>query len=75
MRQKGGAKLGGGRRQAHPEFIAAIRYKNGDKDIFYVRNADDFADARTLLHADLMNVKTVLLALRTTLPEEKVLGS
>ena len=55
--------------QAAPEFIAAVRYKDGRKEIFYVRNADDFADARSLIFADLMQAKTILLALRTASAE------
>lgn len=51
---------------ATPEFIAAVRYKDGRKDLFYVRKADDFADARSLVSADLMHVKTILLAVRAT---------
>lgn len=63
--RKGAAKPVG-----RPQFIAAIRYINGAKDIFYVSNADDLNDARSMVIADQIGAKTILLALRAVAPEK-----
>jgi hypothetical protein len=57
--------------KARPEYIAAIRYKDGSKDLYYVRNANDLEDARDVVMNDQMNVKIILLALRRPKPESK----
>ncbi len=54
-----------------PEYIAAIRYKDGSKDLYYVRNANDLEDARDVVLNDQMNTRIILLALRSTPPETK----
>lgn len=49
---------------ARPEFTAAVRYRNGAREIFRVRNADDINDARTVVLAELDNVESLVIALR-----------
>jgi monomeric isocitrate dehydrogenase len=47
-----------------PEFTAAVRYMDGSRDIFHVRNADNLADARSVVLAELDQVKSLLIAIR-----------
>lgn len=47
-----------------PEYTAAVRFRDGRRDIFRVRNADDMADARALVLAELDDVANLVLALR-----------
>ncbi len=51
-----------GRRPA--EYIAAVRYIDGTRDLVRVRNADDMADARALVMQELDGVRTVVIAAR-----------
>ena len=52
------------RRSPRPEFIAAVRYHDGRSELVRVRNADDIADARSLVLAELMDVSSVVIAPR-----------
>lgn len=47
-----------------PEYTAAVRYLDGRREIFRVRNADGFADARELVLSELDDVRSVVIALR-----------
>lgn len=47
-----------------PEFTAAVRYRNGGRELFRVRNADDLKDARAVVLAELDDVQSVMIALR-----------
>ncbi|HEX6733994.1 MAG TPA: hypothetical protein VF096_04200 [Azonexus sp.] len=47
-----------------PEYTAAVRFRDGRRDIFRVRNADDMADARAMVLAELDDVANLVLALR-----------
>lgn len=47
-----------------PEYTAAVRFRDGSRDIFRVRNADDMADARALVLAELDDVANLVIALR-----------
>lgn len=47
-----------------PEFTAAIRYLDGSRDLFHVRNADDMDDARALVISEVGEVRSMLIALR-----------
>jgi hypothetical protein len=47
-----------------PEFTAAIRYFDGSRDIFHVRNADDIDDARALVISEVGEVRSLVIALR-----------
>lgn len=47
-----------------PEFTAAVRYRNGGRELFRVRNADDLIDARAVVLAELDDVQSVMIALR-----------
>jgi hypothetical protein len=47
-----------------PEYTAAIRYLDGSRDIFHVRNADDMADARALVLSEVGEVRSLVIALR-----------
>jgi len=51
-------------RAPRPEYTAAVRYLDGTRDIFRVRNADDMADARALVLSELDDVQSLVLALR-----------
>ena len=51
-------------RKSRPEFTAAVRYLDGRSDIFRVINADDMADARTLVLSELGKVQSLVIALR-----------
>lgn len=49
---------------ARAEYIAAVRYPDGRRDIFHVRNADDLADARALVLSELGDVRSLMLCER-----------
>lgn len=51
-------------RAPRPEYTAAVRYLDGSRDLFRVRNADDLADARALVISELGDVQSVLITLR-----------
>lgn len=51
-------------RVPRPEFTAAVRYLDGRRDIFRVRNADDIADARNVVLAELGELQSLVIALR-----------
>lgn len=51
-------------RAPRPEFTAAVRYLDGSRDIFHVRNADDMADARALVLSELGEVRSLVIAQR-----------
>jgi hypothetical protein len=51
-------------RAPRPEFTAAVRYLDGSRDIFRVRNADDMDDARDLVLSELGDVQSLVIALR-----------
>ena len=50
---------------ARPEFTAAVRYRNGGRELFRVRNADNIQDARAVVLAELDDVQSVMIALRS----------
>jgi hypothetical protein len=47
-----------------PEYVAAIRYPDGRRDLFHIRNADNLADARALVISEVGDVQSVMIALR-----------
>lgn len=51
-------------RAPRPEYIAAIRYPDGRRDLFHIRNADNLADARALVISEVGDVQSVMIALR-----------
>jgi hypothetical protein len=51
-------------RAPRPEYIAAVRYPEGHSEIFHVRNADNFADARELVILEVGDVQSIMIALR-----------
>lgn len=51
-------------RAPRPEYTAAVRYLDGSRDIFHVRNADDMADARAMVISELGEVRSLVIALR-----------
>lgn len=51
-------------RAPRPEFTAAVRYRDGQRDIFHVRNADNLADARDVVMCELDDVVSLLIAPR-----------
>ena len=53
-----------GQSTARPEYTAAVRYRDGRQDIFHVRNADDLADARAMVLAELGDVRSLVISLR-----------
>lgn len=46
------------------EYIAAVRYPDGRRDLFHIRNADSLADARTLVISEVGDVRAVMIAVR-----------
>ncbi len=51
-------------RAPRPEYIAAVRYPDGRRDLFHIRNASDLADARDLVVSEVGDVLSVMIALR-----------
>lgn len=51
-------------RAPRPEYVAAIRYMDGRRDLFHIRNADNLADARELVISEVGEVRSVVIALR-----------
>ena len=51
-------------RTIRPEFTAAVRYRNGRRELFRVRHAVDMKDARAVVLAELDNVQSIMIALR-----------
>lgn len=54
----------GRRSRPRPEFIAAVRFHDGRRELFAVKNADDIADARQMVLAELLDVTAVVVAPR-----------
>lgn len=50
--------------KVRPEYIAAVRYPDGSRDLFHVRNADSLADAREMVLLEVGDVRSLLLARR-----------
>lgn len=46
------------------DYTAAVRYMSGRSELFWVRQADSFADARAMVENELINVRSIILALR-----------
>lgn len=51
-------------RRRCPEFIAAVRFKDGETQMFSVSNAGDSQEARQMVLDELTNVASVVVALR-----------
>lgn len=51
-------------RTKRPEYTAAVRYANGERELFYVLNANDMDDARRLVIDELGKVQSLVIALR-----------
>jgi hypothetical protein len=51
-------------RAPRPEYVAAVRYPDGRRDLFHIRNADNLADARQLVISEVGDVQSVMIALR-----------
>ena len=47
-----------------PEFIAAVRFKDGETQLFSVSNAGDSDEARQMVLAEVANVASLVVALR-----------
>jgi len=46
------------------EYVAAVRYPDGRRDLFHVRNADNLADAREMVLFEVGDVRSLLIAER-----------
>ena len=46
------------------DYTAAVRYMSGRSGLFWVRQADSFADARAMVENELINVRSIVIALR-----------
>lgn len=46
------------------EYIAALRYPDGRSDLFYIRNADNLADAREMVLLEVGDVRSLVIAER-----------
>ena len=51
-------------RMPRPEYVAAVRYPDGHRDLFHIRNAVSLADARELVILEVGDVQSVVIALR-----------
>lgn len=51
-------------RQQRSEYIAAVRYPDGTRDLFRILNADDLADARALVLSEVGDVLSLVIAER-----------
>lgn len=49
---------------ARAEYVAAVRYPDGRRDLFHIRNADSLADARQLVISEVGDVRSLMIALR-----------
>lgn len=47
-----------------PEYIAAVRYPDGQRDVFHIRNADSLEDARELVQLEVGDALSIVVALR-----------
>lgn len=47
-----------------PEYVAAVRYPDGSRDIFHVRYADDIDDARALVMSEVGDLLSLVIAQR-----------
>ncbi len=46
------------------DYIAAVRYPDGRRDLFHILNANDLADARELVMLEIGDARCVLIAPR-----------
>lgn len=46
-----------------PDFIAAVRFKDGERQLFTVSNANDSQEARQMVLEELKGVASVVIAL------------
>lgn len=51
-------------RKHRPEYIAAVRYPDGSRDLFHIINADNLDDARELVLLEVGDVRSLLVAER-----------
>ncbi|MCE1241272.1 MAG: hypothetical protein LWW83_15255 [Azonexaceae bacterium] len=58
----------GKRKTAEPraEYVAAVRYADGSRELFHIRNADDIDDARALVFSQLGDIAAVVIARRSS---------
>lgn len=49
---------------ASRDYTAAVRYMSGRSELFWVRHATSFADARAMVENELLNVQSIVIALR-----------
>ena len=47
-----------------PEFVAAVRYPDGTRDLFHIRNADSLEDARELVQLEIGDALSIMVAVR-----------
>ncbi len=47
-----------------PEFIAAVRFKDGETQLFSISNANDPDEARQMVLAEVKNIASLVVALR-----------
>lgn len=52
------------RQMPRREFVAAVRYPDGRRDLFHIRNADDIDDARELVLLEVGDVLSLVIAPR-----------
>jgi len=52
------------RARPRPEFIAAVRYPDGRRELFAVKNALNVSDARELVLSELLDITAVVIAPR-----------
>lgn len=47
-----------------PDYIAAVRHLDGRRELFCIRNADSFDDARALVQSEVGDVRAIVVSLR-----------
>lgn len=52
------------RSSRRPEYIAAVRYNDGRRELFKVKDAVDVAEARQMVLAELLDVSAVVVSPR-----------
>lgn len=64
-RKRGTEKDGKPVPTARSEYIAAVRYHNGNRELFRVTNANDIDDARSVILDAVADVAALVVARRT----------
>lgn len=66
MTKYNGGRPGKGSKVSKPEveYTAAVRYRNGESELFHIKYASDIGDARNVVLDQIANVHSVVIATR-----------